>query len=241
MEIFNPSVSREDLETSRNRTLSEISSMDSISLNSTFNSRQDQLEESLSTNPDFTRRNLDTTPAVMNADTPNISLNSIAASENGDFVSTEVSTSSVIPEVPLINEQVGEDIDILLPVQSASDSEYDQESPGAILQALRLKNVDRIVIGQLNINSIRNKIGLLGDLIHEKVDILLVSETKLDQSFPPAQFYLKGFSQPPYRLDRTKEGGGLLLYIRNDITSKQLSPTFEGIECIIIKLIIRKI
>ena len=81
-----------------------------------------------------------------------------------------------------------------------------QDSPHSLLQALRLKNVDRIIIGHLNINSIRNKIGLLGDMVRESVDILVVSETKIDGSFPPAQFCLGGYADP-HRLDRTAGGG----------------------------------
>ena len=54
------------------------------------------------------------------------------------------------------------------------------------------------------------------------MDILLISETKLDDSFPSAQFLLDGFSKP-YRLDRCSNGGGILLYIRDDIPSRLLS------------------
>ncbi len=69
----------------------------------------------------------------------------------------------------------------------------DQDSPQNLLQNLRLK---RILIGHLNINSIRNKIGILEDIIRDRIDIFLVSETKIDGSFPPAQFQIKGFSNP---------------------------------------------
>jgi len=72
----------------------------------------------------------------------------------------------------------------------------DHDSPHELLQALRLKNVDRIIIGHLNINSIRNKIGLLGDMVQDRIDILLVSETKIDDSFPIVQFRLNGYTEP---------------------------------------------
>ena len=54
------------------------------------------------------------------------------------------------------------------------------------------------------------------------MDILLISETKLDDSFSSAQFLLDGFSKP-YRLDLCSNGGGILLYIRDDILSRLLS------------------
>ena len=94
-------------------------------------------------------------------------------------------------------------------------------APEECLQSLRTKNADRIIIGSLNINSIRNKIGLLEDLVSERIDILLVSETKIDKSFPNPQFEMNGFGEPQ-RLDRTVHGGGLLLYFRNGITNKPL-------------------
>ena len=49
----------------------------------------------------------------------------------------------------------------------------------------------------------------------------MISETKLDDSFPIAQFQMKGFSVP-YRYNRNEKDGGLLLYIREDVQSKLL-------------------
>ena len=34
------------------------------------------------------------------------------------------------------------------------------------------------------------------------VDILMVTETKIDESFPTSQFFISGFTSP-YRFDRT--------------------------------------
>ena len=82
--------------------------------------------------------------------------------------------------------------------------------------------MNRPIIAQLNINSIRNKFKFLEKDICANLDILLISETKLDDSFPSAQFLLDGFSKP-YRLERCSNGGGILLYIRDDIPSRLLS------------------
>ena len=54
------------------------------------------------------------------------------------------------------------------------------------------------------------------------VDILLLSETKLDDSFPTAQFSLNGFCKP-YGLDRNSNGGGILLYVRDGVPSPLLT------------------
>ena len=84
------------------------------------------------------------------------------------------------------------------------------------LENLRWKNKNSPIIAQLNINSLRNKFGFLSSQITKYVDILLLSETKLDDSFPTGQFSLNGYSKP-YRLDRSSNGGGILLYVRDDI------------------------
>ena len=86
---------------------------------------------------------------------------------------------------------------------------------------LRLKNVKRIIFAHININSIRNKFHLLTSEINDKIDILMISETKLDSSFPKSEFIIPGYTEP-YRFDRNRHGGGILLYIRSDIPSKEI-------------------
>ena len=51
---------------------------------------------------------------------------------------------------------------------------------------------------------------------------MLVSETKIDDSFPQGQFVTDGFSAP-YRFDRNCLGGGLMLFVRDDIPSNLLT------------------
>ena len=121
----------------------------------------------------------------------------------------------------------------------SGDVSSDEDSPQKTLHALRLKNVDKIILGHININSIRNKIHLLADMTTNRVEILLISETKLDNTFPGPQFFLHGYSQP-HRLDRTAKGGGLLFYLRNDIPAKPLSLISENIECIILEITVSK-
>ena len=92
----------------------------------------------------------------------------------------------------------------------------------AELRSMRVKNLDKLIIGHLNINSLRNKFELLTHQIKDDIDILMISETKLDESFPTSQFFMNGFSSS-HRLDRNCNGGGIHLYIREDIPSKLLS------------------
>ena len=74
------------------------------------------------------------------------------------------------------------------------------DSANTILKTLRLKNVNCLICAQLNINSIRNKFESLKEIASTNVDILLICETKLDSSFPRAQFHIHGFGD--YRFDR---------------------------------------
>ena len=54
-------------------------------------------------------------------------------------------------------------------------------------------------------------------MIKDNVDILLISETKTDSSFPTAQFHID--SHTIYRRGTKENGGGLLFYIRDDVPS----------------------
>ena len=69
---------------------------------------------------------------------------------------------------------------------------------------------------------------------------MLVSETKLDDSFPMAHFLLDGFSKP-YRLDRCSNGGGILLYVKDDISSRLLTDHRlpDNVECLFTEINIR--
>ena len=51
--------------------------------------------------------------------------------------------------------------------------------------------------------------------------ILIKTETKLDDTFPVSQFHIDEFSKP-YRLERNRNGGGVIIYVRQDIPSKIL-------------------
>ena len=58
------------------------------------------------------------------------------------------------------------------------------EKDSDFLRVLWVKNVNRIIIGNLNINLISNKFDQLKLFVQGKVNILIVTETKLDSSFP---------------------------------------------------------
>ena len=66
----------------------------------------------------------------------------------------------------------------------------------SFLKDIRINNKNRLIIGQLNINSLRNKFEQLSIMINGNIDIFMISETKLDETFPAAQFYFKVFAIP---------------------------------------------
>ena len=103
------------------------------------------------------------------------------------------------------------------------------------LKVIRTKNPNRIVLSHLNINSLRNKFDILTDQISGNVDVMVISETKLDDSFPESQFKIPGYSSP-FRLDRDQNGGGIMVFVREDITVKFLSFEDKPIETLFIEL-----
>ena len=49
----------------------------------------------------------------------------------------------------------------------------------------------------------------------------MISETKFEDTFPHSLYHLKDFSNP-YRLDRNSHGGGILVYVRENIPSNSV-------------------
>ena len=82
--------------------------------------------------------------------------------------------------------------------------------PCKALENICHKNINRLILAQLNINSLRNKFNSLEYIISKNIDELLISETKIDSSFPSVQFHLEG-DATPYSLDRNTNGDGILL------------------------------
>ena len=93
----------------------------------------------------------------------------------------------------------------------------------------------------MNINSISSKFGSLTSLIKDTIDLLLITESKLDDTFPSDQFKIEGFSRP-IRLDRNRNGGGLIIFVREGLTCKELKPRrlYPELECTFLELRIRQ-
>ena len=74
-------------------------------------------------------------------------------------------------------------------------------------------------------------------LIPGNIDIMIIGESKLDDLYPTSQFHIEGFREP-FRQDRDKNGGGLLIYVNECIPTKKLNKHVfpEDIEGLFIKL-----
>ena len=86
----------------------------------------------------------------------------------------------------------------------------------------QLRRLLLLVVTHLNINSLRFKFDSLVQKITGNVGIFMISETKLENSFPEGQFLIEGYWKP-YRIDRNCHREGIMLYIRADVPSKLLS------------------
>ena len=76
------------------------------------------------------------------------------------------------------------------------------------------------------------KFNLLTYQIKDKINILMITETKLDESFPIGQFFINDFSSV-FRLDRIRNDGGILLNISEDILQKLLFIKKKSGECFV--------
>ena len=116
------------------------------------------------------------------------------------------------------------------------------------LKNIRISNLNKLIFGHLNINSLRNKFDPFSEQSKGLIDILMVSETKLDDSFPEGQFLIDGFHSP-FRFDRNKNGGGIMLYVRkwkkavdkNKVFVVILTDLSKAFDCICHELLIAKL
>ena len=129
-----------------------------------------------------------------------------------------------------------------VPYDTRSDT-YVSEIDG--LTDFYLKNKDNLKCAHLNINSLRYKfIPLKNVLCKSLLDILSLQETKLDNSFPMAQFFVQGYRL--HRKDHQKNSGGLLMLIRDDLPQcrrkdlEAVNAESGRVEILALELVLRK-
>lgn len=97
-----------------------------------------------------------------------------------------------------------------------------------------------LIVGHLNVNSLRNKFEAIDLTFKHNIDVLLLTETKVDESFTDAQFKLDNYAI--LRKDRNGHGGGILLYINENIPFKVLRKYTlpDDIEVLVVEINLRK-
>ena len=110
------------------------------------------------------------------------------------------------------------------------------------LASFRKKFHKNFVFGYLNINSLRNKIGEVSEILtNNYVDVLCLAETKLDASFTSSQFQITDYKV--HRKDRNEYGGGLLVYVKASLPHRQLNDFDFGdncVECMVIEAFLKR-
>ena len=86
---------------------------------------------------------------------------------------------------------------------------------------------------------IKEQSDMLSELIKGFVDVFMISETKLDDSFPEGQFFIDDY-HTPFRYDRNGNGGGTLLYVHEDIPAKVIHCDFPTFESFFVKINLHK-
>ena len=76
-------------------------------------------------------------------------------------------------------------------------------------------------------------------MIIGNVDVLVISETELDESLPIGQFQVLGHTTP-FRVDRDWNEGETMVFVRQDIPVRYLSTKDKPIEAFFFELILCK-
>ena len=91
-----------------------------------------------------------------------------------------------------------------------------------MLKKDRLNYSQNRFIGYLNINSIRNKVSDIREISGKlQLDYFVLSETKIDEGFPSAQFNIHDY-EIRNRRDRDKHRGELIEFVRKGFITKRM-------------------
>ena len=58
------------------------------------------------------------------------------------------------------------------------------------------KNLNRLTFAHVKMNSIRNKFGMPASQVKDNADVIMISKTKLDDTFVVNQFFLTVLANP---------------------------------------------
>ena len=90
------------------------------------------------------------------------------------------------------------------------------------LKLLRHSHLNKSVFSYLNTNSIKNMFDDLDKIVEDNIDMLDISETKIDEYFLTNQFILEGH-HAPYRLHITAKIDSLMVFVKSYIPSRRIT------------------
>ena len=143
------------------------------------------------------------------------------------FESTPISILEHMEKLTTSLEGGGESNNTTINFQSNNEPstnlnpKFNEDPISVLIMKLKVKNGDKPVIDHLNINFLEPKFASLNSLIKNNVGILLVSETKLNDTFPSGQFLIEGYAKP-IRLGSNCHGGEFLFFIRDNLPCREL-------------------
>jgi exonuclease III len=121
--------------------------------------------------------------------------------------------------------------------QTVSDA-----SPWDGLRHFRDDHTRQLILGSLNINSLRYKFPCVKFILESAfIDCFSIIESKLDDTFTDTQFHVKGFNM--YRQDSTATSGGIVTWLRNDIANcrrHDLEILNTNIQCLCVEINVSK-
>ena len=122
-----------------------------------------------------------------------------------------------------------------------NDGKIENHSGLDIIRRFRFDHPKNFILSHYNVNSIRWKFVEVREILdHELVDFLGISETKLSPSFIN-EFNVSNYCKP-YRQDRNDRGGGVMVFIKDNLPHRLLSEysgCHEGIDFLSFELMLK--
>ena len=115
---------------------------------------------------------------------------------------------------------------------------YKKEFNSEHLSFLGKKYPKSVIIGDININSIRNKLNHLIAITKGNIDVLMILEAKLNESFPSTLFNIDGYNF--FRSIRNVNGDGVLVYTQEVIPCNLIPTRNSTIESFFMETKLRK-
>ena len=93
------------------------------------------------------------------------------------------------------NITLASNVEPLIDFNAINPDNYSNVSVESILKFYQSKHPKKLTVGHTNTNSLRNKFEISKSMLPEVLDVLMITETKLDDSFLEQQIHIEGFNK----------------------------------------------